>query len=367
MFFNMPSWQRPGLVSARKSLAIAVVVLATACNKGSPDGPGTNCPNGACPYTDTPAPAGGVAQFSVVPVAPAPGLTLTALGSLNPPGHVLPTDHVYFYAWDLSKPSQAPNTSTRAVLMPATGTLFIKLQTSGAIPDWKLMFRATDNFYFYLDHVLPTVAMNVGTVYPAGMQIGTTDPGGTLDLGAFDESVTHDGFVNPARYPFQTLHYVSPWKYFAPALQPALYAQMYRAPSAADKDGRIDFGIAGKLAGDWFLQGMPADSSSGGYGWTRTVAFVYDYYDPSKVRVSIGGTIGPAGVWGIDSLSPRPETVGTASGLVIYPLINPFDGGPPVGRVLVQMVSDTQIRIELFMGSDASATQFDANAWTFVR
>ena len=323
--------------------------------------------NGVCPFTDTPAPAGGVALFSVLPVAPAPGLTLMALGNLNPPGHVLPTDHVYFYAWDLS--GSLPNTAgtaTRNVYMPATGALFLKLQSGGGT-DWKLMFRATQNFYFYLDHVLPTIALNVGDVLQAGALIGTTDPGGTLDLGAFDQSVTHDGFVTPARYGFQTQYYVSPWKYFAPALQPALYAQVYRAPSAADKDGKIDFGVAGKLVGDWFVEGMPADSSSGPYGWTRTVAFVYDYYDPSKVRISIGGTIGPPGVWAIDAASPRPEDVTSASGLVAYHLVNPFDGGPQNGLLLVQMVTDAQIRIELFAGSTAATGQFDANALTFVR
>ncbi|MBI3504313.1 MAG: hypothetical protein HY059_05685 [Proteobacteria bacterium] len=352
----------------RPLAAIALVALlpfVTGCRKSGTDGPGSNCLNGVCPFTNTQPPANGVAQFTVLPIQPAPGLSLTALGNLNPPGHVLPTDHVYFYAWDLSKPGQSTGAATRNVYMPTTGTLFQKLQPSPI--DWKLMFRVTQDFYFYLDHVVPTKTINVGDVVPAGTLIGTTDIGGTLDLGAFDQSVTHDGFVNPARYPFQSRYYVSPWKYFAPSLQPALYAQIYRAPTAPDKDGRIDFGIAGKLVGDWFLQGMPIDSSSGPYGWTRSVAFVYDYYDPSKVRISIGGTIGPAGVWAIAAADPRPETVGTANGMVAYHLVNPFDGGPQNGLLLVQMVSDTQIRIELFPGSTASTGQFDTNAATFVR
>jgi hypothetical protein len=85
------------------------------------------------------------------------------------------------------------------------------------------------------------------------------------------------------------------------------------------------------------------------------------------VRISIGGTIGSAGVWAIDSTAPRPETVSTSSGMVTYPLINPFDGGPAAGVLLVQMTGDTQIRIELFMGGGVRTPQFDANAWTFVR
>jgi hypothetical protein len=341
-------------------------LLGAACNGGKMEGPGTNCVNGVCPFTNVAAPANGVAQFSVVPVAPGPGQSLTALGNLNPPGHVLPTDHVYFYPGDLSGGSGPFGSGTRNVYMPATGALFLNLQ-SGTIGG-KFMFRATQNFYFYLDHMVPVIAMNIGDVIQAGTLIGKTDPGGTLDLGAFDESVTHDGFVTPSRYPEQTLHYVSPWKYFAPALQPALYAQLYRAPTATDKDGKIDFSVAGKLAGDWYLQGLAADNTSAGpTGWPQTVAFVYDYYDPSKVRISIGGTIGSPGVWATDSASPRPENVSMANGLVIYPLINPFDGGPPVGRVLVQMVTSSQIKIELFMGANAGQTQFDANAFTFIR
>jgi hypothetical protein len=352
----------------RIAVTAAIALAAAGCGSHGENGPtgGNNCLNGVCPYTDTPAPKGGVALFAVMPTAPVPGLSLTALGSLNPPGHVLPTDHVYLYSWDLSVFGSQAQQGTRNVYMPATGALFLKLQTSGSVPDWKLMFRATDNFYFFLDHVLPTIAMNLDSTYTAGTLIGTTDPGSTLDLGAFDASVTHDGFLVPERYPYQTLHAVSPWKYFSAALQPAIYAQVYRAPGAADKDGKIDFGIAGKLSGDWFVQGMPADSSYEPYGWTRTVSFAYDYYDPSQVRISIGGTIGAAGVWAVDPSAPPPANVSTANGIVIYPLINPFDGGPPVGRVLVQMTTDTQITIELFMGNN-TVTQFDANAYTFIR
>src|SRR5471032_2317367 len=264
-------------------LAVALALSISACgDRGDPtQNLGNNCPNGICPYTNTPAPVGGVALFSVLPVAPAAGLSLTALGNLSPPGHVLPTDHVYFYATDLSKFGQSAS-GTRNVYMPATGALFIKLISTNSLGDAKVMFRATDNFYFYLDHVLLTLPMNVGDVIQAGALIGTTDPGGTLDLGAFDASVNHDGFIAPSRYAYQSLHVVSPWKYFTPALQAQLYAQIYRAPGAADKDGKIDFGIAGKLSGDWYVQGLAADLTSGtAVGWPQTVAFVYDYYDPS--------------------------------------------------------------------------------------
>lgn len=313
---------------------------------------------------NVPASPGGVAQFTVIPVAPGPGLSLTALGNLNPPGHVLPTDHVYFYGGDLSSGSPF-GTTTRDVYMPATARLAWILW-SGV--EAKPMFKVTEQFYFYFGHLVPTIPMNVGDVIRAGTKIGTTTPGGTLDLGAFDYSVTRTGFLNRARYPEQTLYVVSPWKYFTADLQQQLYAKVYRAPTAPDRDGRVDFGVAGRLVGDWFLEGTPADSSAGPYGWSRTIAFVYDYYDPSQVRISIGGTIGPAGVWAIAAAAPRPADVTPASGMVSYLLYSPFDPGfPPTGLLLVQMLTDASIKVELFPGVTATGRTFDANAVTFVR
>lgn len=344
------------------SVVLASVSAASIACGGSMNEPGNHGPP---PYTDTPAPANGVAQFTVLPVAIAPGLSVAALGNLNPPGHVLPTDHAYFYDGDLSA-SRPFGTDVRPVYMPATGAVFFVLHQSGA--EYKIMFRATSTFYFYFDHLVPTTPPNVGDVIQAGTQIGTTTMGAALDFGAFDQSATHTGFLNAARYPVQTQWYVSPWKYFTPELQALIVPHLFRAPSADKLDAKIDFSVPGKLVGDWFLQAMPVDSSAYPYGWSRTISFAYDYYDPTQVRISIGGTIGAAGVWAIDSTAPRPETVTVGSGLVRYKLYSQFDPGfPPVGVLLAQMTNDSTIKVELFTGSAASATQFDGREITFVR
>jgi hypothetical protein len=354
----MPAPSRRSVVGQFPLLALAA--LAVACG-GSMSDPGNK---GPYPFTNTPAPANGVAQFSVLPVSIAPGLSLTALGSLNPPGPLLPTDHVYFSDGDLST-SPPFGTDVRTVYMPATGAVFQVIQPTGT--DYKVMFRATSTFYFYLDHVILTTPVTVGQVIQAGTAIGSTALGSTLDLGAFDETAVHDGFLTPSRYPEQTRYYVSPWKYFTPDLQAQIGPHMYRALTA-DRDGKIDFGIAGRLVGDWFLQGMPVDSSAGPYGWTRSVSFAYDYYDPAQVRISVGGTIGPAGVWAIDSTAAPPENVSATTGLVRYKLYSPFDPGyPSTELLLVQMTNDTTIKIEYFGGSSATATQFDGKESTFIR
>jgi len=344
----------------------AVAIWSIACH--SLDGPGSNCVNGVCPFTDVAPPANGVAQFSFMPTAPVAGFSLTALGSLNPPGHTLPTDHVYLYSWDLSTGAPAGDT-TRKVYMPATGALIQELtpDTIAGRQDWKIVFRATENFYFYLDHVLLTVPMVVGQIVPAGTLIGTTEPGQTLDFGAFDQSVTHGGFVDSLRYPFQTLHYVCPWDYFPPTMQTALYAQVYRAPTAPNKDGKIDYSVAGELVGDWFLQGMTADSTWEPYGWSRTIAFVYDFYDPTLERISIGGTVDLPGLYSIDSTAPPPATVTVSSGPVAYRLYPYNWPGQQYGLLLVQMTDPSTIKIELFPGNLGGTAQFDANASIFAR
>lgn len=343
--------------------ASLLAAAALACGGGSSSG--SSAGQGPPAYTNVQPPPGGVAQFSLIPVQPVPGLSLTALGSLNPPGHVLPTDHVYFYSWDLATRGAQAVPGTRDVHMPATGAVFMLLP--GSQGEYKIGYRVTADFYFYFDHLVPNAVPSLGDIVQAGTLVGTTSPGSTLDFGAFDASVSHPGLLVPDRYPYQTLHVVSPWDYFPPGLQAQLYAQVYRAPTAPDKDGRVDYGVAGRLAGDWFLHGLPDAGSWEPAAWPQTIAFVRDYYDPSQVRISIGGTVGPAGVWAIDPAAPPPESVSVTSGAVAYLLYSPFDPLPPQGQLLVQMVSDTQIKVQMWMGTPSPTPQFDAGAFLFDR
>ncbi len=239
----------------------ALVLFVDACG-GDLNTPGDH---GPYPFTNVAPPPNGVAQFTVLPVSIAPGATLTALGSLNPPGHVLPTDHVYFYDWDLSGANSGAASDVRSVSMPATGAVIQVLADAGG--EAKIVFRVSDDFYFYFGHVIPTIPLTVGQIIPVGTQIATTGPGVTVDLGAFDMSVAHSGFVDTARYGAQTLHVVSPWKYFTPALQAQIYQHVYRAPNAPDQDGKVDFGVVGKLVGDWYSSRDASQTAAG----SRTV------------------------------------------------------------------------------------------------
>jgi hypothetical protein len=341
-----------------KLAAFVVIAFALACGDGDH---AVTTPN-----ADPPAPAT-VAQFSVLPVTMPPDATLTPLGHIQPVGHVLPTDHVYFYAGNIDKPSGQIDTEKRVVYAPGEGVVTWILFQNYAIQDYKIMFRMTNSFYWYLDHVLLDPGIKVGMVVHAGDRVGTTDPGGTLDLGAFDMTQTLGGFLVPARYPDQTLHCVSPFKYFTEPLRSQLYAKIRRVSTAPDKDGKIDYDIPGKLAGSWFHESLPKTvETSGPNGWPKSLAFAYDYKDPSLVRVSIGGTIANPGVWAIPADAPRPENVSVASGVVTYKLLY-LEQQMQSGLMLVEMQAADRIRVQVFEGSQASSASFDSRAQIYVR
>ncbi|HYV98137.1 MAG TPA: hypothetical protein VE967_11825, partial [Gemmatimonadaceae bacterium] len=262
-------------------------------------------------------PPGAVAEFTRMPVDyPAEG-TIEPLGHLNPPGHTLPTDHTYFYPVDYDHPPAERDTATRTVYAPATGAVFFMIQPVGT--DWKVDFRVTSTFTYYLDHIIPRPDIKVGTIVHAGEAIGTTNPGGSIDLGAADQAVpVLSGFANTNRYGLETLHCVNPFAYFAEPLRSQIYARQRRV-AGANPEARIDFDVPGRLIGNWFEQSVPNSmESSGPAGWPKSLAFVYDNYDPGKVRIAIGGTVAAPGIWTIDDDAPRPESVSMASGLVAY-------------------------------------------------
>src|SRR5262245_2996759 len=76
-------------------------------------------------------PPGGAAQFTVSPLDLSKTPIITPLGNLNPPGHVLPTDHVYFYQVNFDLWPRPTATEMLPVVAPADGTVMFVLLQSG--------------------------------------------------------------------------------------------------------------------------------------------------------------------------------------------------------------------------------------------
>ena len=349
----------------RQFLTVTALLALVACGGGGGGGPS----GGGNPITDGITTTGP----GVLSVSPLPTSTLvwaTPLGNLSPPGHVTPTDHVYLMFVDpWNGNQQANDCSKRPVYAAGSGTVMFILQTE-AQGDTKVMVQMTRTFFYYYDHVLLLPGIQVGSRVTAGDPVGTTTgrcP--SIDLGVIDLDVTLPGLVNPSRYGEHGAHAASPYKYFSEPLR-TLYYSRVRAPGGVpvDKDGRIDFGVRGRLAGDWFhvsIASAPASVTVGPQGWGKTVSFAYDWYDRSP-RISIGGTIATPGALAIAAGDPDPASVSPATGLVA------FQGTGVIGRigdgwVLAQMLSDERIKIEFFPGAASRPAGFTAAAQEYVR
>ena len=292
----------------------------------------------------------------------------TPLGNLNPPGHTLPTDHVYFYWVSPDHRTPGDMDTLRSVFAPGSGTVTWVYGPNAPAVDSKISVKMTNTFSYYLDHVVLKPGITVGSTLQAGQIVGTTSPQSfALDLGVMNDEITLKGFANPARYIYEMLHTDSPYKYFVQPLRDSLYARVTRI--GTDKDGKIDYDIPGKLVGGWFLKGLPlGDGSATSDAWPKHLAFVYDMNTPGAVRVSIGGILSMWGVYATLNNVPDPAGISTSSGKVAFKLTSAFDFPHiVVGVLIVQMVAADTIKIQAFPNVTADSIQFDASASIYTR
>jgi hypothetical protein len=332
-----------------KVMLCGLALLVAACGGSSNTSPTT-------PTTDPLAgyPAGAL-SLTASPINQSAILWITPLGNLNPPGHTLPTDHIYFY---FANPNvgDSPVGKRATFFAPGNGIVTDVLGGTGGA-DTKIFIRQTTTFQYYVDHLIPTVPIARGMTITAGQVLGTTGSSYAIDLGVINDAVALPGFVNPARYNRDTLHADAPLKYYAEPLRSQLYARVDRL--GPDLDGKIDHDIAGRLVGNWFA----SDSGS-------ELVFAYDTYNPDRVLIAImNGS--PGSVFSIAASDPLPKDVTVATGKLIYTLTRTQSGKNPntigiAGRMIVQMLTATQIRAELLL-DNTTATEFTGAARTYQR
>jgi hypothetical protein len=333
-------------------LLLPCILLLAACSKndgGSGSGSSTySGPNGPSSFTSSPI------EVSKIKY-------LLSLGWIQPVGHTIPTDHVYFW-YNSSNNSPLP-----VYALAAAKVEKILLVPLNGIQECKTWFRVNEKFSYYLDHIVLDASIKEGSMVTAGQTIGTTGLSSSIDLGAIDETITLTGYANPARYAGEELTCGKPFQYFTEPLKSQLYALVDR--EGTDKDGRIDIDIPGKLVGNWFLDGS-VFYMDGPDGWDKELSFAFDIQHPSVVLVSIGGTLSMVGKWTIQNGAPLPSQVSVANGKVAYQLYSA--GGIAADAtqralMIVQMMDEKHIKVEVFADSKAADAAFDANAKTYAR
>lgn len=347
-------------IASRFIVTAFVASSLIACGGGGGPSVGTNqgLPDGVS--------GTGPGILSVSPLDLSTLVAATPLGNLAPPGHVLPTDHVYLSFVDPRGALTGQDCSPRNVYAAGSGVVNFLLQTETA-GDTKVMVQMTRTFFYYYDHVRLVPGIKVGSKVTAGEKIATTTgrcP--SIDLGVYDLDVNPPGFLRPSRYGEMGAHPASPYKYFSEALRAIYYAKVRVFEGVpVDKDGRLDWGIQGRLSGDWFHTSLPANASATDPdGWARTVSFCYDWYDRTP-KISIGGTIASPVVLTIGKGDLDPAQASTASGMLAY---RDTPTGPQnrAGWVLVQMLADDRIKIEYFSG-DSRPIGFSNAAQEYIR
>lgn len=214
----------------------------------------------------------------------------------------------------------------------------------------------------------------------AGQSLGTAWTFGLLGWVTVDLTHTNEGYLNPESYKGENwrIHSVSGFDYLEPTLQEKISSKNPRTKEPTG--GKIDFDIAGKLAGGWFEQGTGgfrddrvAAKQCGNWPcpyWDGHIAFVYDYVDPSQLRVSIGHDWGLSGrtPYGVKGNGPDFATIEVESGLVKYDLVSlkdisrekgyevqsalitENDDSKILGTLLVQVTDKDSIKVEIFPG-----------------
>ena len=335
-----------------------ILMLLPSCGGGGGNGGSGGGGNGLPP---------GPGTFTVSPIEVAAITNLEPLGAMNPPGHTIPTDHVYLYyiPINIGPVATADPWPVLPVHAPGSGKVSWMISSSGPNTDSKVMVDMTGDFSYSLDHVVLDPGIQVGSTVSAGQRIGQTGPySGAVDLGVVYRAVTLPGFVNPARYEGQTLHTDSPYKYFTEPLRSQLYALVRR--NAADKDGKIDYDVRGRLIGNWFHESVAVADSMGPAGWPKQLAFCPDSNNPTQMRVTIGGYCGLLGKWRPSPGDPDPAQVRVASGKVAYRLLYLGDNSR-AGLMLVQLLDDTRMKVQVFPGSSANDGDFTASALIYTR
>jgi len=308
--------------------------------------------------------------------------------------HVLPTDHGYFrpIPWD-----QEP--IPRDVRAPGDGYI-VKIerqnyQSPGRPPtqDHNVIIEYSCNVKSEFIHVTEfsdRIVSEIGELKPGsskrvrvsvseGETIGQIKLLPELDevgLYQLDFSVTDDG------------KFVNFYDYFEESIKSQLLSKNLR--SEAPLAGDIYFDQPGKIVGSWAKEGTIRENDVYLAQRENKLAIVYDYIDPTQIRISIGDYNGQSKQFGVKGNSPDPADVGDSQ-QVKYELVG-FDYyqkdtsdtwdrktyAPNLisrnydnfveGTILLKLLENSKLKVEVFPGKTADqVTGFSSLAKIYQR
>lgn len=245
---------------------------------------------------------------------------IVPLGNLNPPGHTLPTKHMYFNFEAGSKvnvkaPASMHITSMRSAKYMRNGTM-----------DYEISFtpcRNISGYFIHLDTLSPLLKealdeaekddcrtmdtgqgdmeecfLSVDVVIEEGSDIGTvkvTDEGfAALDFGLVDQRVEAPYVAGESMVPDDYASVVCPLDYFSDNLKKELYGKVGGRGQIRTEEprcGTVHQDVIGRAQGSWFNA-----NRSEGFSQMTDLALVHDNIDPNRSVMSIGQGLQELGI-----------------------------------------------------------------------
>ena len=322
-------------------------------------------------------------------------IALQPLGNLN----VLPEDHGGLYT-PLEDRGQAP---TIPVYAPADGRItelghfrnesLAPFETDVHVrirvgPDVQVTYAHMSDFSPEIWDAAGELALgrtSVNIPVTAGQVIGYAGTSGTIDWHITDQRLRLN-FENPSRYPGEWLYAGCVYDYYDEPLRSQIRELSLR--TTEPRCGKIDYDVAGRIVGNWFLEGEVPPAAFDDY--STHLAIVYDEFDGDRIAISDGIAIRPdsphegddvyfgARVFWVGGNAPRPEDVGVADGLVKYEIMDrlgpgffgevPTEEPEVVGVFLMQMLTSDRIQVERVMNvTAADVDDFGGGSRVYVR
>ncbi|MFW6149189.1 MAG: M23 family metallopeptidase [Atribacterota bacterium] len=314
--------------------------------------------------------------------------SINPLGDLSPEGHTFPTDHGAFWLTHASGSNPVDN-----VYAPADGAIIrIRYTKETNYNDYMVFIAHTNTFYSYIGHMSEidsSILGETGTLSEGennfdqnpvmvtkGQIIGKT--GGTngeqnsMYWGILDADKTLQ-YANSDRYNIYShaAHFI---EYCDEPLQTTLKNQIGSAPpynykrTAEPLWGEVDYykDHLNTLVGNWFHNSINENDPMAEFD--KHLSFVYDMWDPTQIRIGIGGTLAvTATVYKVTGNTPDPKDI-TAGDTAVFKLqgTEEFGESSLKATIMVDMINTETIKVEAFSGH-LDNPSFTTNAQTYIK
>ena len=368
------------------SLFACFVLLSLSCKKSSSDNGTATTPDSANHLYDLVKSSFSVSPFDTIYIT-----GLVPLGNLNPPGHVFPTDHMYFYCF-----TSLPSLNIKSpgnVHVLRVGKVHYNAGLANDHFDYTIML-GSDNSFMYWYHVselsprLLTAANNFNTAKCDSVYAIAGSTGQqcyvTLSLAATPDEVlgvakTSNGLAGMDMGVTISGSGGNPLEFFDTNSRNQLEAKLGRFDGRARRTalpicGEINQDISGTAQGNWVKQGYQK--------WQEEnhIALVKDNVDPNNLVISAGNSMPGlnSGVFSFDTQKAGLINRGFADvkpdgNIYCYTLGFPNFPSPgsvalPNVSVIVRMENGTTLSAEK-RNCDCSCTPyiFTANKVTYTR